>query len=109
MKRMRPRAKGRGDRILSVLVHITVKVADSEAKEDDQWVRRYIQRVFASGGQGPQLSWYADSKTYAKNLLDDLEVASILEQTDAARLAESVIERPAQTARVTFTRRVRAS
>ncbi len=30
MKRMRPRAKGRGDRILKRTCHITVKVADSE-------------------------------------------------------------------------------
>ncbi len=31
MKRMRPRAKGRGDRILKRTCHITVKVADSES------------------------------------------------------------------------------
>ncbi len=30
MKRMRPRAKGRGDRIMKRSCHITVKVADSE-------------------------------------------------------------------------------
>jgi large subunit ribosomal protein L22 len=30
MNRMRPRAKGRGDRILKRTCHITVKVADSE-------------------------------------------------------------------------------
>jgi large subunit ribosomal protein L22 len=30
MKRMRPRAKGRGDRIMKRTCHITVKVADSE-------------------------------------------------------------------------------
>ena len=31
MKRMRPRAKGRGDRILKRTCHITVKVADNES------------------------------------------------------------------------------
>ena len=31
MKRMRPRAKGRGDRILKRPCHITVKVADNES------------------------------------------------------------------------------
>ena len=31
MKRLRPRAKGRGDRILKRTCHITVKVADSES------------------------------------------------------------------------------
>ena len=31
MKRMRPRAKGRGDRILKRTCHITVKVADNDS------------------------------------------------------------------------------
>ncbi|NDH41181.1 MAG: 50S ribosomal protein L22, partial [Gammaproteobacteria bacterium] len=31
MKRLRPRAKGRGDRIFKRTCHITVKVADSES------------------------------------------------------------------------------
>jgi large subunit ribosomal protein L22 len=33
MKRLRPRAKGRADRILKRACHITVKVADSESED----------------------------------------------------------------------------
>jgi len=45
--------------------------------------------------------WYADSKSYAKNLISDLEVRDyVLRKLDAASVSRVVIERPAQTARV---------
>ena len=44
--------------------------------------------------------WYADSKSYAKNLISDLEVRDyVLRKLDAASVSRVVIERPAQTAR----------
>ena len=47
--------------------------------------------------------WYADSKNYAKNLISDLEVRDyVLKKLDAASVSRVVIERPAQTARVTI-------
>ena len=47
--------------------------------------------------------WYADSKTYAKNLINDLEVREyILKKLDAASVSRVQIERPAQTARITI-------
>ena len=47
--------------------------------------------------------WYADSKTYAQNLINDLEVREyILKKLDAASVSRVKIERPAQTARVTI-------
>ena len=47
--------------------------------------------------------WYADSKTYAKNLINDLEVREyILKKLDAASVSRVKIERPAQTARITI-------
>ncbi|MHA7817880.1 MAG: 30S ribosomal protein S3 [Pseudohaliea sp.] len=47
--------------------------------------------------------WYADSKNYAKNLITDLEVRSYIEQKlDNASVSRVVIERPAQTARITI-------
>ena len=46
MKRIRPRAKGRADRILKRSCHITVTV--STAKKRRLWVRKYIQQVFGS-------------------------------------------------------------
>ena len=47
--------------------------------------------------------WYADSKTYAQNLINDLEVRDyILEKLDAASVSRVKIERPAQTARITI-------
>jgi len=47
--------------------------------------------------------WYADSKTYAQNLINDLEVREyILKQLDAASVSRVKIERPAQTARITI-------
>ena len=47
--------------------------------------------------------WYADSKTYAKNLINDLEVSEyILKKLDAASVSRVKIERPAQTARITI-------
>jgi len=46
---------------------------------------------------------YADSKTYAKNLINDLEVREyILKKLDAASVSRVKIERPAQTARITI-------
>lgn len=47
--------------------------------------------------------WYADSKTYAQNLISDLEVREyILTKLDAASVSRVKIERPAQTARITI-------
>ena len=47
--------------------------------------------------------WYADSKTYAKNLINDLEVREyILKKLDSASVSRVKIERPAQTARITI-------
>ena len=47
--------------------------------------------------------WYADNKNYAKNLITDLEVRSYIEQKlDNASVSRVVIERPAQTARITI-------
>ena len=47
--------------------------------------------------------WYADSKSYASQLITDLEVREyILKRLDAASVSRVVIERPAQTARVTI-------
>ena len=47
--------------------------------------------------------WYADSKTYAKNLINDIQVREyILKKLDAASVSRVKIERPAQTARITI-------
>ena len=47
--------------------------------------------------------WYADSKTYAQNLINDLQVREyILKKLDAASVSRVKIERPAQTARITI-------
>lgn len=47
--------------------------------------------------------WYADSKTYAKNLVADLKVRKYLEdKLKNASVSRIVIERPAQTARITI-------
>ena len=47
--------------------------------------------------------WYADSKTYAQNLINDLEVREyIINKLDAASVSRVKIERPAQTARITI-------
>ena len=47
--------------------------------------------------------WYADSKTYAQNLINDLEVREyILKKLDTASVSRVKIERPAQTARITI-------
>ena len=47
--------------------------------------------------------WYADSKQYAKQLISDLEVRQFIEKRlDNASVSKIVIERPAQTARVTI-------
>jgi small subunit ribosomal protein S3 len=47
--------------------------------------------------------WYADSRNYAKNLITDLEVREyILKALDHASVSRVVIERPAQTARITI-------
>lgn len=47
--------------------------------------------------------WYADSKNYSKHLVSDLEVRDyILRKLDAASVSRVVIERPAQTARITI-------
>jgi small subunit ribosomal protein S3 len=47
--------------------------------------------------------WYADSKNYSKNLINDLEVRGYLEKKLAhASVSRIVIERPAQTARITI-------
>ncbi|MEM1110562.1 MAG: 30S ribosomal protein S3 [Pseudomonadota bacterium] len=47
--------------------------------------------------------WYADSKNYSKQLITDLEVRSFIEkELDHASVSRVVIERPAQTARITI-------
>ena len=47
--------------------------------------------------------WYADSKNYTKQLITDLEVRNYLEKAlDHASVSRIVIERPAQTARITI-------
>ena len=47
--------------------------------------------------------WYADSKNYASQLIIDLEVrAYILKRLDGASVRRVIVERPAQTARVTI-------
>ena len=47
--------------------------------------------------------WYADSKTYSQNLINDLEIREyILKKLDAASVSRVKIERPAQTARITI-------
>ncbi len=47
--------------------------------------------------------WYASGKSYATQLINDLEVRKYLEKTlDHASVSRIVIERPAQTARITI-------
>ena len=47
--------------------------------------------------------WYADSKSYSKQLITDLEARAYIEKTlDHASVSRVVIERPAQTARITI-------
>ena len=47
--------------------------------------------------------WYADSKNYSKQLVTDLEVREYLEKKlEQASVSRIVIERPAQTARITI-------
>lgn len=47
--------------------------------------------------------WYADTKNYAKNLITDLKTRRFIEKKLAhASVARVVIERPAQTARITI-------
>jgi len=47
--------------------------------------------------------WYADSKNYARQLITDLEVRNYIEKVlDNASVSRILIERPAQTARITI-------
>lgn len=47
--------------------------------------------------------WYADSKTFAEKLVSDIEVRSYVEKKlEKASVSRVVIERPAQTAKVTI-------
>jgi len=47
--------------------------------------------------------WYADNKNYSRNLIADLEVRDYVEKTlEHASVSRVVIERPAQTARITI-------
>jgi len=47
--------------------------------------------------------WYADSKNYSRQLNKDLEVRAFIEKTlESASVSRVVIERPAQTARITI-------
>jgi len=47
--------------------------------------------------------WYADSKNYAKQLISDLEARAYIEKAlENASVSRVVIERPAQTARITI-------
>jgi small subunit ribosomal protein S3 len=53
--------------------------------------------------KGHNSVWYADRKSYAKQLIADLEVREYLEKAlDHASVSRIVIERPAQTARITI-------
>ena len=45
MKRLRPRARGRADRLLKRTSHLTVKVSE-KGEQKSLWGRRYIQRVY---------------------------------------------------------------
>jgi len=47
--------------------------------------------------------WYADSKNYSRQLITDLEVRQYIEKAlENASVSRVVIERPAQTARITI-------
>lgn len=47
--------------------------------------------------------WYADSKNYSRNLITDLQVRGYIEKAlDHASVSRVIIERPAQTARITI-------
>ncbi|WP_097462396.1 30S ribosomal protein S3 [Mangrovitalea sediminis] len=47
--------------------------------------------------------WYADKKSYAKNLLNDIQVREFLnKRLEKASVSKVVIERPAQNARITI-------
>lgn len=47
--------------------------------------------------------WYADSKNYAERLVSDLQVRELIEKRlEKASVSKVVIERPAQTARITI-------
>lgn len=47
--------------------------------------------------------WYADGTAYAKNLINDLEVREFIQKRlESASVSRVVIERPAQTARITI-------
>jgi small subunit ribosomal protein S3 len=47
--------------------------------------------------------WYANSQSYAKNLINDIQVREYVEKKlDKASVSKVVIERPAQSARVTI-------
>ena len=47
--------------------------------------------------------WYADGSGYAEKLINDLEVREyIAKKLDSASVSRIVIERPAQTARITI-------
>jgi small subunit ribosomal protein S3 len=47
--------------------------------------------------------WYADNKNYAKQLITDLEARAYISKVlDSASVSRIVIERPAQTARITI-------
>jgi small subunit ribosomal protein S3 len=53
--------------------------------------------------KGHNSVWYADRKNYAKQLVTDLEVRSFIEKKlENASVSRVVIERPAQTARITI-------
>ena len=47
--------------------------------------------------------WYAEKQKYADNLISDLEVRALVEKKlEAASVSKIIIERPAQTARITI-------
>ncbi|MDG0980059.1 MAG: 30S ribosomal protein S3 [Halieaceae bacterium] len=53
--------------------------------------------------KGHNSVWYADSKNYARQLITDLEVRQYIEKVlDNASVSRILIERPAQTARITI-------
>ena len=102
MKRIRPRAKGRADRILKRSCHITVTVSDTEY-ENSMGQKVHPTGIRLGIVKDHTSVWYADKKSYADYLLNDLEVRQYLRKRLAdASVGRIEIARPAQTARVTI-------
>ena len=111
MKRIRPRAKGRADRIFKRSCHITVKVAEVELGSGDHVMGQKVHPTGIRLGivKKHSSTWYAGNKDYADKLNQDLAVrAFIQKKLSHASVSRIDIERPAQTAHESlFTRPVR--